>query len=59
MKTWEVRQHEAAAVAAQCRAVLEEGWEVPERDGATRRAKFRDIAILTPTRAILPALEQM
>jgi ATP-dependent helicase/nuclease subunit A len=58
MKAREVRQYEAAAVAAQCRAVLEEGWEVAERDGAIRKAKFRDIAILIPRRAILPALER-
>jgi hypothetical protein len=57
MKAREVRQHEAAAVAAQCRAVLEEGWEWPSATGPL--AESRDIAILTPTRAILPALEQM
>ncbi len=58
MRAREVRQHEAAAVAAQCRAVLEEGWQVAERDGTVRDARFRDIAVLIPTRAILSALER-
>jgi ATP-dependent helicase/nuclease subunit A len=54
----QVRQHEAAQVAARCRAVLSEGWQVAERDGTVRPARFRDIAILMPTRAILPPLER-
>jgi ATP-dependent helicase/nuclease subunit A len=53
-----VRQHEAAAVAAQCRIAVEDGWEVEEREGRIRPASFRDIAILIPARTILPALER-
>lgn len=58
MRARDVREREAAQIAAQCRAVLDEGWEVAERDGTVRGARFRDIAILIPTRAILPALER-
>ena len=53
-----VREIEAGAIAANCLAVLEEGWEVAERDGTRRSAKLSDIAVLIPTRAILPALER-
>ena len=58
MRARDVRKHEAAQVAAQCHAVLDEGWEVAERDGTVRRARFGDIAILIPTRAILSPLER-
>jgi ATP-dependent helicase/nuclease subunit A len=58
VKAREVRQREAADVAAQCRAVLHEGWEVADPDGSIRKARFRDIAILIPTRTILPPLER-
>lgn len=58
MRAREVREHEATQVASQCRAVLDEDWEVAEHDGTVRGARFRDIAILIPTRAILPALER-
>ena len=58
MRARDVREHEAAQVAAQCHAVLDEGWEVAERDGTVRRARFGDIAILIPTRAILSPLER-
>jgi ATP-dependent helicase/nuclease subunit A len=53
-----VREIEAGAIAANCRAVLQEGWEVGERDGTHRSAKLSDIAILIPTRGVLPALER-
>ncbi len=56
----DVRQMDARDVAGQCRAVLAEGWEVQERDGdkVVREARYGDIAILIPTRAILPPLER-
>ena len=54
----EARRHEAEAIAAQCRAVLDEGWEVAGPDGAPRPATFRDIAILIPTRSLLSPLER-
>ena len=53
-----VREIEAGAIAANCLAVLQEGWEVGERDGLRRSAKLSDIAVLIPTRAVLPALER-
>ncbi len=54
-----VRQMEADAVAAQCRTVLAEGWQVYDRDlGVVRAARYGDIAILIPRRTILTALER-
>ena len=54
----QVRETEAAQVVANCIAAVEEGWQVAERDGTVRPASFSDIAVLIPTRAILPALER-
>ncbi len=54
----DVRQLEAQSVAQRCRAVLEEGWQVTERDGTVRLARLGDIAILIPTRGILAPLER-
>ena len=55
----EVRELEAKEVAGRCRAVLQEGWQVQDRnDGAVRPAAYRDIAILIPTRTVLATLEQ-
>ncbi|MCH8813658.1 MAG: UvrD-helicase domain-containing protein [Chloroflexi bacterium] len=54
----EVREVEAQALTAQCLAVLKEGWEVVDRDGSVRSARLSDIAVLIPTRGILPALER-
>jgi ATP-dependent helicase/nuclease subunit A len=54
----QVREMEAGAVVANCLAVLEEGWEVGEQDGTRRPASLSDIAVLIPTRAVLPALER-
>ncbi|HWC28812.1 MAG TPA: UvrD-helicase domain-containing protein, partial [Dehalococcoidia bacterium] len=55
----DARRHEALQVAARCREVLEQGWEVWERDaGIARPARYRDIAILVPTRTILQPLER-
>lgn len=56
--TREVRMREARAIAAQCRAVIDEGWEVADREGTARTASFRDVAILIPTRNILIPLER-
>ncbi|MFQ5471640.1 MAG: UvrD-helicase domain-containing protein [Dehalococcoidia bacterium] len=53
-----IREVEARALTAQCMAVLNEGWEVAERDGSARSARLSDIAVLIPTRSILPALER-
>ena len=54
----EVRETEANAIAAQCLAAVEERWHVVERDRGPRAAALRDIAVLIPTRTILPALER-
>lgn len=54
-----VRLVEAKEVADRCRAVLQEGWQVEDRnDGTVRPAAYRDIAILIPTRTILAPLER-
>jgi ATP-dependent helicase/nuclease subunit A len=54
----ELRRHEAQQVAAYCRASLGQGWEVWDREKErTRPARFSDMAILIPTRAILAPLE--
>jgi ATP-dependent helicase/nuclease subunit A len=61
LKASEAKRVEARQVAAYCRAALDEGWHVAERDGDEERAvpaRFRDIAILLPTRAILGPLER-
>jgi ATP-dependent helicase/nuclease subunit A len=57
-RAWEVRMAEAADVAASCRAAVEQGWEVQERNGTVRRARLRDVAVLIPTRTGLSALER-
>ncbi len=57
MNAGELRRMEARQLAAQCRAALEEGWQV-EDGGATRPAAYRDIAILMPTRGLLGQLER-
>jgi ATP-dependent helicase/nuclease subunit A len=53
-----VREIEAGQVVANCLAVLREGWEVGDGKGGVRGASLSDIAVLIPTRAILPALER-
>ena len=55
----EVRQREAQHLAATCRSVVEKRWRV--RVGKTEdsvEARFRDIAILVPTRTSLSKLER-
>lgn len=55
----EARIEEARAIAAHCLAAIDEGWQVWDRDGnAARTVTLSDIAILMPTRGILPALER-
>jgi ATP-dependent helicase/nuclease subunit A len=54
----QVREIEAAAIVANCLTAIEEGWEVVDRDGTTRRCLLKDIAVLIPARTILPALER-
>jgi ATP-dependent helicase/nuclease subunit A len=55
----DVRRSEAGQIAAYCRAVREEGWQVEDRwDRRIRDARFRDVAVLLPTRAILQSLER-
>src|SRR5262249_25961262 len=53
----EVREHEANDVAGVTRQILDEGWPVGQADGTVRAAVARDIALLIPTRTVLPALE--
>jgi len=54
----QVREIEARQVVANCLAAIQEGWQVKERDGEVRPATLSDIAVLIPTRAILPAMER-
>jgi len=55
----EARRYEAQQIAAYCRAALDAGWQVWDREtGVARPAHYRDIAILVPTRAILQPLER-
>ncbi len=54
----EVRVQEGAAIANAVAAIVGDGWTVFDPDlGATRRARRSDIAILLPTRAALPTIE--
>jgi ATP-dependent helicase/nuclease subunit A len=54
----EVRVQEAGQLAALCRRAIGERWQVAERDGSIRDARFRDVAILIPRRIGLIALER-
>jgi ATP-dependent helicase/nuclease subunit A len=54
----QVREIEAGAIVGSCLAAIGKGWEVAERDGTRRPASLSDIAVLIPTRAVLPALER-
>jgi ATP-dependent helicase/nuclease subunit A len=53
-----VRQTEAQHVAVHCRDIVERGWQVAERDGTVRAARYGDIAVLLPARTILQPLER-
>jgi ATP-dependent helicase/nuclease subunit A len=52
----DVRKHEAAEIAATVRQIVDEGWPVDDH-GRVRPAVERDIALLIPSRTVLPALE--
>ena len=53
------RRAEAEHVASVCLSVLNDGWQVLDRgDERTRPARFRDIAILMPSRTALPDIER-
>jgi len=55
----EARVEEASAIAAHCLSAVVSGWQVwDSRTGEPRHATLSDIAILIPTRSILPALER-
>jgi len=54
----QVREIEAGQVVANCLAAVEEGWQVADHDGSILPVSFSDIAVLIPTRAVLPALER-
>jgi len=54
----QVREIEAGAIAANCLAAIEEGWDVADRDGTIRRPQLKDIAFLIPARTTLPVLER-
>jgi ATP-dependent helicase/nuclease subunit A len=54
----EVRVHEGAAIANAVAAIVGDGWTVFDPAlGVTRRARRSDVAILLPTRAALPTIE--
>ena len=52
-----VREREADEVAAVAQQIVAEGWPVHDPDGAVRPAAAHDIALLIPSRTVLPALE--
>ena len=55
----EVREREADDVAALLRRIKEDGWVVfDEATGEQRPAEYADVAILIPSRTVLPALEE-
>ncbi|WP_217914039.1 UvrD-helicase domain-containing protein [Miltoncostaea marina] len=57
-RAWEIRMAEATEVAAACRAAIDEGWQVQDRDAGPRPAELRDIAVLIPARTGLSTLER-
>jgi ATP-dependent helicase/nuclease subunit A len=55
----EIREMEATHAALLCRTAVNQQWEVFDVSVArSRRAKYRDIALLMPTRTVLGALER-
>ncbi len=52
-----VREAEALDVAATVQQIVAEGWPVHDPDGTVRPAAEHDIALLIPSRTVLPALE--
>ena len=57
-----IRQQEAAEIARIIQAAKAEGWPVAENQGGDQRvvrgARYADIAILMPTRTVLPSIEE-
>ena len=54
----QVRESEATDVAAMVRQIVTEQWPVQDpRDGSVRPVQERDIALLIPSRTVLPGLE--
>jgi ATP-dependent helicase/nuclease subunit A len=54
-----LRQLEAGRIAAYCREVVRQRWQVYDRTiEAVRPARYRDIAVLLPARTILQPLER-
>lgn len=55
----QVRMIESRDVAACCRLIVAEGWQVFDRRGQhARGASYRDIAVLIPARTVLTTLER-
>ncbi|MGH9007463.1 MAG: UvrD-helicase domain-containing protein [Acidimicrobiales bacterium] len=55
----EVRLRSTRDVASAARAIADRGWTVvDDADGRARPARYRDIAVLLPTRTSLPMLER-
>ena len=54
----ELRQREAASVAAVVRRAVDDGWSVADGTGGWRPAGWRDVAILLPARTSLRMLER-
>lgn len=53
----QVREDEAGEVAASVARIVREAWPVHDPDGSVRPATFRDVALLIPSRTVLPGLE--
>jgi ATP-dependent helicase/nuclease subunit A len=53
----DLRTAEAGEVAATITRVMDEGWDVSEKDGTWRPARLGDITVLVPARTSLPFLE--
>jgi ATP-dependent exoDNAse (exonuclease V) beta subunit len=54
----DMRTAEASDVAAAVTRVIDEGWEVSNKDGGWRPARLGDITVLVPARTSLPFLEE-
>jgi ATP-dependent exoDNAse (exonuclease V) beta subunit len=53
----DVRVESTAQVASVVRSIVQDGWSVDD-DGTSRAARYRDVAVLLPTRTALPVLER-
>ena len=52
-----IRDHEAHDVASILQAIKRDEWPVVEAGGTTRPASYADVAILIPSRTVLPTIE--